>query len=197
MATTNKNKIKVPFNVGVFDIETTNLHANGGRILATVVLDHEGTKVFRADDYAGWREGKRYDDSEIVADVLEAVGQYDVLIGHNAVRFDIPFLNAKALEHGYEPLPAGQKVIDPVRLSRRFLRLNSNRLDTIARFLKTKNSKTPLDISVWMKAALDGDPDCLEQIVVHCIADCKVLAEVMSRFRGFVRNIDSMGSWRG
>lgn len=187
-----------PMRFAVVDIETTALHANGGRILCAVVksFDPPAVRVFRADLYPGWAEGKRYNDRHLFKELRDHLEEFDVLVAHNGIRFDLPFLQSKALKYKMKPLNPGIKFIDPVLLARKYLRLNSNRLDTVARHIGAKHQKTPLDMEIWFKAIGDGDKSCMNKIVTHCVADVEVLLEVMEAVRPFVKQIDSLGSWR-
>jgi uncharacterized protein YprB with RNaseH-like and TPR domain len=189
---------KVPMRFAILDLETTALHANGGRILCAVVesFDPPATRIFRADQYPGWDQGKRFSDKLLFKELRDHLEEFDVLVAHNGIRFDLPFIQSKALRYKMKPLNPGIKFIDPVMLARKYLRLNSNRLDTVARHIHSKHQKTPLDMEVWFKAIGDGDRHCLNKIVSHCVADVKVLGEVMEAVRPFVKQIDSLGSWR-
>jgi uncharacterized protein YprB with RNaseH-like and TPR domain len=189
---------QAPIRVGVFDIETTGLNASFGRVLCAVIKTYDPivTKVFRADDYDGWNEGKRASDFELVAAILAYIEDIDILIGHNAVNYDAPFLRTRALIHG---LPHVQplKIYDPCLQARRQFRFHRNSLSAISEVLDTAERKTPLLPQVWQRAIGDGDRACLDQIVEHCVADVDTLEEVAWQMRHYIRQLDQLGSWRG
>ncbi len=186
-----------PIKVGVLDIEATGLDASFGRVLCAVIQTYgpDVTKIFRADDYPNWHKGLRADDSLLVRDILEYVDDLDVIIAHNGVFYDMPFLRTRSLIHGL-PAVNPAKIIDPVLLARKEFRFHSNRLDSISNVLQTTVQKTPVSPSVWMAAIGDGSRVAMDTIVEHCVHDVEVLAEVTYRIRKYVRVIDTLGSWR-
>lgn len=186
-----------PIRVATFDIETTGLNAAFGRILCACVMtyDPEGIKVFRADEYPAWKAGKRSDDHDITAELMAYLEEFDVLIAHNGVKYDLPFIRTRAIQYGLPPLNP-LKIVDPVLAARRQLRMQSNSLDAIAKHLDAPHQKTPLEPRVWARAMMDDDKAAMDLIVEHCIADVKVLDFVAWSMRGYIRSIDTLGSYR-
>ena len=186
-----------PIRIGVFDIETTGLNASFGRVLCAVIKTYDpvNTQIFRADQYDGWNQGMRASDYQLVAAILAYIEDIDVLIGHNAVNFDAPFLRTRALIHG---LPHVQplKIYDPCLQARKSFRFHSNSLKAISEVLDTAERKSPLLPGVWQKAIGDGDKACLDEIVAHCIADVETLEEVAWQMRSYIKQLDQLGSWR-
>lgn len=186
-----------PIRVATFDIETTGLNAAFGRILCACVMtyDPQEIRTFRADEYPSWREGRRSDDHDITAELMAYLEEFDILIAHNGVKYDLPFLRTRALQYGLPPLQP-MKIVDPVLSARRQLRLQSNSLDSIAKHLDAPFQKTPLEPRVWARAMMDNDTDAMNLIVEHCIADVQVLDYVAHSMRGYIKTIDSIGSFR-
>jgi len=185
-----------PVRVATFDIETTNLNATFGRVLCAVVqfADEAEPHIFRGDSYPTW-EKHRSDDSMIVADILACLEEADVLIAYNGVDFDMAMLRTRALIAGLPPVNP-KKIIDPVIIARKQLRLHSNRLDAVAQALGTEFDKTPVDFKIWLEASMDGSSTAMDYITEHCIADVYVLEEVAYKMRHYVKQIDAIGSWR-
>ena len=196
----NRKRIdgRSPIRIGVLDIETTSLNAAYGRVLCAVIktFDPVEITVFRADDYETWKAGKRSDDKQLVSDLLEYLEDIDVVVAHNGVGFDLPFLRTRSIVNGLPPVNP-IKILDPCRLARKQFRFAGNSLASIAMALDTENQKTPLSPQLWARAISDGDQQALDYIVEHCIADVETLEEITFRVRGFVRSIDVLGSWRG
>ena len=194
----NKKRIGLsPIKICVVDIETTALNAGFGRILCAVVKSYDppGTKIFRGDEYPSWKAGRRSDDFEITAEIMAFLEEQDVLIAHNGVGFDLRFIRTRALAHGLPALNP-MKIIDPVLSARRNLSLPSNRLEAIQMHINTSAQKTPLSPAIWARAAMDGDKEAMDLIVEHCVADVDVLEEVAWALRGYIRVIDTLGSFR-
>lgn len=187
-----------PVRVAVLDIETSGLNAGFGVVLCAVVKLYgpDERKIFRADEYEPWKTGQRANDAPLLRDILSCLEDADIIIAHNGLKFDLPFLRTRAVIHGLPPVNF-QKIIDPVQLARQHFRFAGNSLDSISKTIGTQEKKTPLSPEVWQRATLNGDADAMETIVTHCVADVDVLEEICWKLRGYIRTIDRAGSFRG
>lgn len=187
-----------PFRSAIYDLETTDLNAQIGRLLCGVILlfDPLELYVFRADQYEAWNKGKRSDDREICGDILSVLEMADIHFAHNGRWFDAPFLSTRGITHEFKPVTP-QKLVDPCQIARQKFRLASNSLDSVADHLKIPVKKTPFESNVWATAFLDGDKDAMDYIVDHCVRDVYVLAHVARRISPWVKQIDMIGSFRG
>lgn len=79
----------------VFDIETSSLDAIGAGVLLCAVVRPLGKRetVFRADEM-GCRFGQ---EKELVDAVTAELEQYDLLIGHNIIGFDLNWLRSRSV----------------------------------------------------------------------------------------------------
>jgi len=180
-----------------FDLETTNLNANFGIILCGVVKPFPSVRgqitkpiIFRGDDYPQWKY-KRSNDFPVCQDIYNELMDYDIWIAHNGVRFDVPFLRTRLIKR--KILLAQPKIIDPVRLARRFLKLGYNSLEAVGHHLGY-SGKTKVDGQYWNRAALDGCRKSMDYIVEHCIADTILLENVANDLRTFVPKVNQFGS---
>jgi hypothetical protein len=84
-----------PFTACVFDIETTALEAVGaGMVLVAVVkpMGDPRCRVFRID-----RSGDVFGhEVNLLTKLFAELEKYELIIGHNADRFDFPFLRTRA-----------------------------------------------------------------------------------------------------
>ena len=184
-------------DTAIFDLETSDLAGDRGIVLCAVIQSSRRKKpyVIRTDETnaKGWRAGQRGDDSKTVAQVCDILVDHDVLAAHNGTRFDVPFLRTRRLRWGMKPMPE-VKIVDPLSIAWRKLRLRSNRLGAISDHLGIKDKKTPLDLSIWMDAILNGTRASMDLIVEHCVADVAVLAGVLNFVKPFIRVLDERGS---
>jgi uncharacterized protein YprB with RNaseH-like and TPR domain len=183
-------------STAVFDLETSDLNADSGIILCAVIQSstRKAPIVIRTDDTnPGWKRGRRGDDSATVRLVQSALADHDVLCAHNGTRFDLPFLRTRALKWGVPRLP-DLKVVDPLSIAWRKFRLKSNRLGNISDYIGVRDKKTPLDMSIWGDAVLNGSREAMDLIVEHCVADVKVLCGVLKIVKPFIRQLDDRGS---
>jgi uncharacterized protein YprB with RNaseH-like and TPR domain len=182
----------------ILDLETTDLSADRGVILcASYESSAKPGKVctIRQDDpeiNPDW-ETKRSNDRELVKRVNAIVREHDVIVAHNGSRFDLPFLRTRAMRWGLAPL-RDVKNVDPLQIAWRKFRLRSNRLGAISDHLGIEDKKTPLDLSIWTAAMLDGSKKAMNLIVEHCEADIKVLSAVLPHVKQFIKILDDRGS---
>lgn len=195
--TDKRDLLASPLRVAVLDIETTGLDASFGRVLCGVSMfwSPDETRVRRADEYDHWNTGRRSSDKALVEAILLDVEEADIVVAHNGTAFDVPFLRTRALIHGLQPVHP-KKILDPVMLARRVFRFHRNSLEAISNVLGTPDMKTRLLPRVWTAAMFDGDVAALDDIVEHCIADVRVLAEVARKMAPYIKQLDSIGSWK-
>ena len=184
-------------STAIFDLETSALEGDRGIILCCSVesSDEPGKIVTIRTDETNprWDEGKRGDDRETVKQIVKILSQHDVLVAHNGNRFDVPFLRTRLLRWGLKRFP-DIKLVDPCYIAFRKFRLRNNSLAVVSDHVGVKDRKTPLDMSVWAKAILDGDKRAMNKIVEHCEADIRVLAGVLEVVKPYIKVLDDRGS---
>jgi uncharacterized protein YprB with RNaseH-like and TPR domain len=181
------------FSVAVFDIETSNLNADFGIILCAVIMDvnTKEIKILRWDEMPEFKKD-RSSDKQLCQAIKKELESYDVIIGYNSSKFDIPFLNTRLIKNGCEML-TGIKHIDLLYSVRYHLKLSRNTLENLTDFLETKDRKTKVDGSQWTKAlVMAGTPKgkkAMDYIVEHCVYDVKTLAEVFGEIKDTIKVI--------
>lgn len=189
------------FSIACFDIETSNLSADFGVVLCAVVKPYGGkAKVYRADDYPSFKAGRKYDDAALVQDIIRELNQHDILVAHNGVNFDRPFLNTRAIQQaaskGVDILDPRGKIIDPVKLCRKYLRFSYNSLDRVLQHLGL-GSKKAVRGDQWLRALLSVGTEqrrAMNHVVVHCVQDVVLLERAVGRLRKFVTKINEWGA---
>lgn len=181
-------------SVASFDLECSSLNADFGIVLCGVVKPQNGDPiVFRADELNKKWKTNRSDDSGVVAAIIAELGKHDVLCAHNGLKFDLPYLRTRAARWGMPPL-TNPKLIDPVLIARRNLKMSYNGLERIADFLGV-NTKTRVDGAIWQAASLDGDREAMGFIVEHCIEDVLMLEKIVEAVKGYCPAFNAKGSW--
>ncbi len=170
-----------------WDLETSNLNANFGIILASSIKPLGGeVVVHRIDDDPNYAD-HRWDDSHLVEAVRNELENYQVIVGWNHVGFDLPMLESRLIKHGLRALDkTNMCFVDMLWASRYRMRLSSNTLERVIEYLDTKTKKTPL-IGEWWIRAMAGDSAALDLIVEHNIKDVESLEEVADKLSRFVK----------
>jgi len=168
----DKNDLDKELRIGILDIETTGLQADFGYMLAACV------KEVKKDDLSGPVHILRIDDKRnsdvtsdkwLIRELIKLMNSFDLIITWNGSRFDIPFINSRALKFRMKP-PLRKFRRDLYFVARANGRLRSNRLAVWDEFLHGKALKTPVTPSIWNKA-IRGDKDALDFITDHCVRD--------------------------
>ena len=177
----------ITFNPAFFDLETTNLKANFGRILCASVADMYGNvRTFRIDE-PPFQRARRRDDSALAAGLRDYLEQFDVLIGWYSKMFDVPYLNTRLLIGNERPLRMDIMHVDPIyKAGQGSMALHSKRLDAVAKTFRLPVQKTSLDPEIWNDAA-DGDREAMNYVVEHCEADVLVLRYVFHILKPLIR----------
>lgn len=169
-----------------FDIETTNLSADFGRILAFGwKWDHESKiNVKDITEYSHRFDRDPTDDKALVKEAKEILEQADIWVTWYGTYFDVPFIQTRLLAHRFTPLPPTAHD-DGWRTARYALKLHSNRLKSVSEFLGIKE-KTPLLPVMWTRAAA-GHKQSIKYVVEHCRQDVAVLSEAYKLLRPWIK----------
>jgi uncharacterized protein YprB with RNaseH-like and TPR domain len=178
--------------VAYFDLETTDLRADIGRILIGSILCHDGQLVtFRQDVVAKKKRTDYADDGEIAKLIRDVLEKHDLLIAWNGKGFDIPFLNTRLVQNGHRRL-LPKLFLDPKWYMQgwRGLLPRNAKLDTAAEFFRLGERKMDVPVEVWAKAAC-GNKEAMDTLVERCESDVRILKEATERIlaSGVVKTI--------
>ena len=133
------------------------------------------------------------DDYEVVKAAYEILKDADVIVGHYSTRFDLPFLNSRLVYHGFPPL-ARVKHVDTWQLARSNLKLNSNRLDGVAKFFKLPTKMENGGWQLWVDV-MARKKKAQKLMSDYCKQDVEVLEAVFEKMRCFVRGMPNHALW--
>ena len=173
----------------VFDIETTDLKGLMGRMLCVSYLDGQTGEVttFRADEQP-WKGRTKIDDKKLAVACRNHLEKYKLIVGHNSKLFDVPFVNARLAKHGERPIHVEWHMDTRWYLNSASMRIGSAKLDNAQKFFDLGEAKTPISWEQWQLAAT-LDKGAMDEVVVHCEQDVKVLAELVPHVLPYVKNL--------
>ena len=190
-----------------WDIEATGLALDFGRIFCVGFqwitgksVKHAGCDLRGHYEWSGGRVVVRSQtdypdyltdhssDKALTTEVSDYLSQADLWAFHFGEFFDIKAVCTRLALHQKFPMPP-IKFVDNWRLAR-ILKLHSNRLDSVAKFLDLPE-KTPILPQVWA-AACGGYPWAVRYIEDHCKHDLPPLTESYLRLRPFKRDHPNM-----
>lgn len=170
-----------------YDIECTNLSASFGFILSFgwKFQGEKDARVISIADYPLYKKDPT-NDKMLVQDIAKILNQADIIVGHYSTRFDYPYIQTRLLYHNLPPLSPIPH-IDTWRVARYGMKMNSNRLDALAKFLEVKDSKTAVAGNHWVKA-MAGDKKALKYVIEHNKLDVLVLEQVYNKIKPIMTN---------
>lgn len=123
--------------------------------------------------------------------IRDELERADMIVGWNSILHDVPLLNARLSAVSERPLKIGEKHgISHLDLmyyaGGQSMKIGSRRLDNVANFFDTSDTKTKLDGEIWQLAAA-GEIEAMDQIVEHCEKDVLILREVWPRLAPHVK----------
>jgi predicted RNA-binding Zn-ribbon protein involved in translation (DUF1610 family) len=86
-------------------------------------------------------ETRNEDDSTITAAILKLVDEADIVVGHNAAKFDMKKINAYAMLNGLNP-PSPYRVIDTMLIAKKHFSFERNTLDYLTNALCTQTKSS-------------------------------------------------------
>jgi DNA polymerase III epsilon subunit-like protein len=175
----------------VWDLETTALQADRGHILtaACTWVDSDEVWTWSIDDGDGYGSTpvSFMDDSWIVEGLVACINEADMLVHHYGDRFDLPFLNTRALFWGYNP-PNPVRTIDTWKVARTNLAMRSNRLAALCELLNSEDGqKGGLSLDVWQLAG-HGDKETIAKILEYNVKDVEATLELYLNLRPIIKN---------
>ena len=131
---------------------------------------------------ASWREGDDVRDDKACSLALASLlDEADIVVGHNADKFDIKRVNTRLLKHGIDE-PSPFKSVDTLKIAKHRFAISSNRLDFIGDFLGVGRKVKHEGFSMW-KSVLEGDSDAQERMLHYNVGDITLLEQVYLAIR--------------
>lgn len=134
-------------------------------------------------------EAKTNDDLRICKSIWQLMEEADVIIAHNAKRFDVALLNGRFFVHGMPP-PSPFEIIDTLEVARKKFKLTSNKLDFINR-IKGITTKLDTKFILWVNC-FNGEQDALDEMFAYCKNDTAALEETYMELRPWVNGHPNM-----
>lgn len=132
------------------------------------------------------KEAVAEDDHRLMKGLWKLMDQADVVIAHNAVKFDIPVVNTRFLMNGMTP-PSPYQVIDTLRIARKEFNFTHNKLDFLADRLGIPHKKLETEHKLWLNCR-NGDQEALEYMLKYNKMDVTVLEELYVKFRPYIKS---------
>jgi hypothetical protein len=133
-------------------------------------------------DYEGYKSSND-NERNLVEDLYCLLNEANVVVAHNAVRFDVKKVNSRILYYGL-PKPHPYKVVDTLKIARSNFALTSNKLDYITKFLGGEGKLENEGMGLWI-GCMGGDKDAWEQMKAYNLRDIDELESIYLALRGW------------
>lgn len=122
------------------------------------------------------------DDSRLVLEMHSLFQNADVIVAHNGKKFDVKKANAAFLKLGLKP-PKPYKVIDTVKIAKKFFSLPSYSLAYLCKALNLPHQKIQTEgFSLW-RDCFYGDPAALKTMETYNRGDIPTLVALYLKLR--------------
>lgn len=164
-----------------FDIETTDLKADGGRIICASIKPLGGpVETYYSDLYT---KNGGDDDKKVITLIRDRLRDFDYVITWYGTGFDMPFLKTRLLIQDQEPLGEIYH-LDLYYTSRFHYLFNNNRMQTVEEALFAgKSLKTRLGRMIWADAVRfdwKKRKAACDYIANHCEMDVESLENIFN-----------------
>jgi len=142
-------------------------------VISSALPDH---KLYRTE---------KDNDREVMKDLWKLLDKADIVIAHNAIAFDVRKANARFIYHGMTP-PSPYKIVDTLKVARRYFSFMSNRLGDLGKFLGVGTKIDTGGFRLW-RGCLSGDKKSWGLMVKYCRQDVLLLERVYLRLRPYIK----------
>lgn len=129
-------------------------------------------------------------EKEMLEDLWEILNYADIIVAHNAEKFDVAKINAKFFEHGIKP-PSPYKVVDTLKVAKTYFNLSSNKLNYITKLIE-RGEKLKTDFELWLKV-MEGDEQARQYMLDYNGVDIILLQDVYLAMLPWIKNHPNLG----
>tara|TARA_Y100001973_G_scaffold106665_1_gene186304 strand:- start:28851 stop:29615 length:765 start_codon:yes stop_codon:yes gene_type:complete len=146
------------------------------------------------DEGVAYAETRDENDEVLCEQLATYFDSADIVIAHNASKFDIPLLRARCLFHGIKPW-SPIKEIDTLKVVKREFRFDRNSLAYLADYLgveeKEEHKEFP-GFELWSEC-IKGNPAAWREMRKYNIQDVETLEQVYLKLRPWMRAHPNVG----
>jgi hypothetical protein len=140
------------------------------------------------EDEIFYFETRNEDDSELIAKVLPFINEADLIVGHNAKKFDMKKINAYAILNGLLP-PSPYRVIDTMLIAKKEFAFERNTLEYLSEALCTTSKsehKKFTGFELWAEC-MKGNEEAWAEMKHYNIQDVLATEELYLVLRPWIK----------
>lgn len=141
------------------------------------------------DDKIVYYENRHNDERELVEALLVLLDEADIVIAHNAIKFDVPVIQGRAALLGLKP-PSPFKMVDTLKVARKHFRFPMYNLAYLTEVFdcevkKKTHAKFP-GFVLWLEC-LKGNDEAWEEMKTYNIDDVLSLESLYLKMRPWIQ----------
>lgn len=193
-----------PAKILLFDLETSPLEVytwgiwkqviNPGMIIKDwALLSWSAKWLFEADvvgEVVTPKAARDRTDREIIHDLWKFMDEADIIIAHNAVKFDVKRMNARFILNGLLP-PSPFRVIDTLSVVKRMFGFTCNKLDYVNGLLDITQKMQHSGFQMWkdcVNGTIDEAEAALTTMLKYNKVDVVALEELYIVLRPWIKS---------
>lgn len=141
-------------------------------------------------EFKGYKKNMK-DDKQVMQELWKLLDEADIVIAHNAKKFDIKKSNARFLMNGMKP-PSPYKVVDTLTEARGKFKFTSNRLNDLGQYLKVGKKLDTGGFDLWIEC-MNGNMKSWKKMVDYCKQDIILLEKVYMKLRPYMTTHPNLG----
>ena len=139
------------------------------------------------------------DDLTLVVDMLEAIEKADILVGYNSKKFDIKYLNTRALYYGIPPVTT-TKHIDLYEQVRKSFKFPSNSMGNVSSYLGLEGKLETEGWSLWRRCMehwnVEACEKALDDMLTYNKQDIEATRDLHKRLMGWLKQTPNIGAMK-
>lgn len=137
------------------------------------------------------RKGRTSANLALVKLIHGLFDEADIVVAHNANRFDNKVATASFLRYNLAP-PSPYKTVDTLAVARSVARFNSNSLDSLGKLFEVGSKTEVTHGDLWYRC-LTGDKKAWDQLREYNNQDVDLLYLIYERLRPYIKNHPNLG----
>ena len=133
---------------------------------------------------------KTGNDVYVVENLIEAIEEADVIVGHYIKKFDIPTIRARAAINGFTDIKTTQ-IVDTCEIAKS-MKFNTNKLDDLAFYLGLGVQKLHTNITLWVEC-VEGNEQAIQKMLEYNKQDIRLQKAVYYKLRNFNKKSPNLG----
>ena len=129
----------------------------------------------------------------VVEELWNVLNECDIVIAHNAIKFDVKKTNAKFLEYGLG-IPSPYKVVDTLQIVKENFAATSNKLDYYTKLLSGDGKMEHEGFGLW-RGCMEGSKDHWGRMIAYNIQDITELENVYLGVRGWSKKHPNVSNY--